>query len=205
MIWRLLATRCRISSSSNSFSRSSSSFSRSAARLWVTSSIASNNAESGLASSKTWRALSSKRATTHRGKLMLDFVSLDRATLGNDLFQKPSKRGDIPLALGQLVEQAALSLGRLCPERLVERAACREHAEIAIEHDQGLANRVHDGVGQRARLLDVARERSDRSSQAFSRNCKTLANFSDISRSAGRLLLLRNCLQWSLLEISGSI
>ena len=39
MIWRLLATRCRISSSSISFSRKSSSFSRSAARLWVTGAI----------------------------------------------------------------------------------------------------------------------------------------------------------------------
>ena len=46
---------------------------------------------------------------------MFDFVSLDRAMLGNDLFQKPSKRGDIPLALGQLVEQAALSLRPALP------------------------------------------------------------------------------------------
>ena len=46
---------------------------------------------------------------------MLDFVGLDRAMLGNNLFQKPSKRGDIPLALGKLVEQAALSWSGSAP------------------------------------------------------------------------------------------
>ena len=155
MIWRLLATRCRISSSSISFSRSRSSFSRSAARLCgdVLDRQQQGGVRVGFVEYLT--RVEQQRAATDRRKVVLDLVGLDRSVLGNDLFQKLAKRRDVPLAVGQLVKQAALSIvGRDC-ERLVERAARRDHPEIAVEHHQGLAHRVHDGIRQRPRLFDA--------------------------------------------------
>jgi hypothetical protein len=39
--------------------------------------------------------------------------------------------------------------------RSAREAADGEHAEVAVKHEQGLAHRVHDGLRERPRILDV--------------------------------------------------
>jgi hypothetical protein len=40
-------------------------------------------------------------------------------------------------------------------ERQVERAAGGDDAKILVEHKQGLANRIHDGLGERPAIFNV--------------------------------------------------
>ena len=106
MIWRLLATRCRISSSSTSFSRSSSSFSRSADRLLgdVLDGQQQSRVRVGFVEYLT--RVEEQRPAADRTEFVLDLIGLDRALCGNDLFEERPQRRNIPLALGQLVEQS---------------------------------------------------------------------------------------------------
>ena len=94
-------------------------------------------------------------AATDGREVVLDLVTLDDAVLGDDLFEKFAQRRDAPLAVGQLVEQAALRLAGRDRERLVERTAGSNYPEISVEHHQGLVNRVNDGIRQRASLPDL--------------------------------------------------
>ena len=40
-------------------------------------------------------------------------------------------------------------------EGQIERAACRDHAQVLVEDQEGLADRIHDGLGESAPVIDV--------------------------------------------------
>ena len=62
----------------------------------------------------------------------------------NDVLEKSTQRGDVPLAVAELVDQAVLGFGRRNPERVIKCAIARLHAQRRIENQQWLTNRVDD-------------------------------------------------------------
>ena len=58
---------------------------------------------------------------------MLDLKAIHRGLLGNDRLQQNAKRGDVPLAVAERVEQAATRLFGIDLEGLAKRAAGRQH------------------------------------------------------------------------------
>src|ERR1043166_3773087 len=95
------------------------------------------------------------RAASGAGKLFFDVIVLHHAMLGYDFFQQQSKLWDVPLAVAQFVEEPALGvLGRYLEER-IKRAARGYHAQRLVEHQDGLADGVDNGLGERARVCDV--------------------------------------------------
>ena len=86
---------------------------------------------------------------------MLDLERVHGGALRDDFLQKDAKRWNVPLTVAERVERPAQNILAADPERQVVGAADGEHAEVAVKHEQGLANRVHDGLRQRPRILDV--------------------------------------------------
>src|SRR5690606_29074074 len=67
--------------------------------------------------------------------------------LGQDLFEEAPELGEVPLPAPELVDEAALRLVRTRFEDLVEAGVRRLDAEVGREDEEGLADRVHDGLG----------------------------------------------------------
>ena len=76
-------------------------------------------------------------AAANPGKLMFDLETVHGGALRDDFLQKDAKSWNVPLAAAERIEW----LG--------------EHAEVAVKHEQGFAHRVHDGLRERPRILDV--------------------------------------------------
>ena len=84
------------------------------------------------------------QASTELWKLVLDLVCVDDVMFRNDIFQELFQRGNIPPSVGQVVEHPALGRPGFAAERLVKGTARGHHAQVAIEHHEGLANGVHN-------------------------------------------------------------
>ena len=86
-------------------------------------------------------------------KIVLDDVILEAAVVRQNLLEELAQRRDVPLAVAKLVDRASDRLGRRYLEGAVERAALSYHAEPVIEHDQGLAHGIDDGLGEASEFL----------------------------------------------------
>jgi hypothetical protein len=75
---------------------------------------------------------------------VLDFVRLDDVVFRDNLFQKLAQRRDVPLAIAQLVELPSSRMLPLDPKRLIKGAARGNDAQVPVEHNEGLADRVYD-------------------------------------------------------------
>ena len=87
-------------------------------------------------------------APTQVRELVLDLVALDRQALGDHRLEQVAQIGDVPLPIAELVERPADGLVATDLEGLEERAAGGHDAEIAVEHEQGLAHGVDDALRQ---------------------------------------------------------
>jgi hypothetical protein len=94
-------------------------------------------------------------AAANPGKLMLDLERVHGGALRDDFLQKLAKSWNVPLTIAERVEWPAQNVLAVDPERQVVGAADGEHAEVAVKHEQGFAHRVHDGLRERPRILDV--------------------------------------------------
>src|ERR1700730_1474437 len=94
-------------------------------------------------------------AAANPGKLMLDLERVHGGALRDDFLQKDAKSWNMPLAVAERVERPAHNVLAVDPARQVVGAADGEHAEVAVKHEQGFAHRVHDGLRERPRILDV--------------------------------------------------
>jgi len=94
-------------------------------------------------------------AAANHGKLMLDLERVHGGALRDDFLQKDAKSWNLPLAVAERIERPAQDVLAVDPERQVVGAADGEHAEVAVKHEQGFAHRVHDGLRERPRILDV--------------------------------------------------
>ena len=95
------------------------------------------------------------RALSQAGEHARDLERLDGRVLGADGRKKKAQFGDIPLAVAELVEHAALGLLPVHPEDEIVGAADGKDAQIAIQDHQGLADGIDDRLGQRM-PIDVA-------------------------------------------------
>ena len=95
------------------------------------------------------------RASSDPGEFLLDFVRLHHGVARQDLLQQHPQLGDVPLAVPQRVDRTAFDILNVELERQIERTACGDHAQVPVEDQQRLADRVHDGLGQHAPIIDV--------------------------------------------------
>src|ERR1700720_2358256 len=98
-------------------------------------------------------------AAANPGKLMLDLERVHGGALRDDFLQKLAKSWNVPLTIAERVEWPAQNFLAVDPERQVVGAADGEHAEVAVKHEQGFAHRVHDGLREGPRILDVLERR----------------------------------------------
>ena len=94
------------------------------------------------------------------GKLMLDSSNASMAARSaDDFLQKRAKSWNLPLTVAERIERLAQNVLAVDPERqVVGERPDGEHAKVAVKHEQGFAHRVHDGLRECPRILDV-RER----------------------------------------------
>jgi hypothetical protein len=59
------------------------------------------------------------------------------------------------LAIAQPINRAAMNVLEIHPERLAESAVCRDDTQILSENQEGIADRIHDSLGERARIIEV--------------------------------------------------
>ena len=85
---------------------------------------------------------------------MADFEVVHRGVLGDDGLQQQPQGRDVPLAVAQVVKQAAVGVLRIDLEDLVERAAGDDHPKVRIEHQERLMDGVQDGLSQRLGVFD---------------------------------------------------
>ena len=85
---------------------------------------------------------------------MFDLIALHLAMFGYDFFQQHSKLRNVPLAIAQLVKKPALGIQGTNLEDLIKRAARGYHAQVFVEHQNRLADRVDNGLGERTRIFD---------------------------------------------------
>lgn len=88
---------------------------------------------------------------------MLHLIVFHHALLGYDFFQQQSKPWNVPLAIAQLVEQPALGVLGADLENRIERAARGDHAQILVEHQNGLVHRVDNRLGECTSIGDVGK------------------------------------------------
>src|ERR1043166_1064552 len=89
------------------------------------------------------------------GKLFFDVIVLHHAMLGYDFFQQQSKLWNVPLTVAQFVEQPALGVPGCHLEERIKRAARGYHAQRLVENQDGLADSVDNGLGERTRVCGV--------------------------------------------------
>ena len=85
---------------------------------------------------------------------VLELEVVEDGALGDDVLEQGPQVGDVPLAVAQLVDEAALGLRGRDVERLVEGAVGGPDAQRGVEDQQGLAHRVHDVLGVVLNILD---------------------------------------------------
>src|SRR5665213_1929483 len=86
------------------------------------------------------------------GELVLDFVTLHHALLGNDFFQQHAKLGNVPLPVAQRVKKSAFGILGADLEGRIEGAARGKHAEVLVEHQNGLADSVDNALSEGPRV-----------------------------------------------------
>jgi hypothetical protein len=89
------------------------------------------------------------------GKVALDFVSLHHGVLWRNVLQQQPKLGDIPLAIAQPIYRTTLNVLTIHPERLMESAVCSDNAQVLIENQERIADRIHDRLGERVPSIGI--------------------------------------------------
>jgi hypothetical protein len=94
-------------------------------------------------------------AASDSSEVVLDFVSLHDRMLRQDFLKQNSELGNIPLTIAQRIDGTALHILPTELECLIERAADRNDTEIFIQHQQRLADGIHDRLGQGTSILNA--------------------------------------------------
>ena len=84
---------------------------------------------------------------------MLDLELFDSGTVRDDVLKDLAQGGYIPLTIAQFMEQTALSFFRSHIKFPVKGPACDHNAQRIVEHDEGFADRIHDGFFEGTMLL----------------------------------------------------
>jgi len=95
------------------------------------------------------------RSPSDNGKISLDFVSLHHGVLGRNVLQQQPKLGDIPLAISQPIYRTTLNILTIQLERLMESAVCSDDAQVLIENQERIADRIYDRLRERVRFVEI--------------------------------------------------
>ncbi|HEV2699686.1 MAG TPA: hypothetical protein VGU90_16965 [Terriglobales bacterium] len=95
------------------------------------------------------------RPSSDNGKVSLDFVSLHHGVLWRNVLQQQPKLGDIPLAIAQPIYRTTLNVLTIHPECLMESAVCSDNAQVLIENQERIADRIYDRLRERVRFIEV--------------------------------------------------
>src|SRR5450432_3154884 len=89
------------------------------------------------------------------GKEMFDLVIHEGVIGGEQFHQQRSQGGNVPLALSQLKDPAVLCLRRLDLEMVVEGLIRVYNAQVIIQNEEWLADRLHNRVREVSRILQL--------------------------------------------------
>ena len=89
------------------------------------------------------------------GKVSFDFVSLHHGVLWRDVLQQQPKFGNIPLAIAQPIYRTTLNVLTIHPERLMESAVSSDNAQVLIENQERIADRIYDRLRERVRFIEL--------------------------------------------------
>ena len=92
-------------------------------------------------------------AADHRERVV-EFEVLEDGTFGNDVLEQRPQVRDVPLAVSQLVDEAAFGLPGGDVERLVKGAVGGLDTERGVEDEQRFPHRVHDVLGVVLNIFD---------------------------------------------------
>ena len=87
-------------------------------------------------------------AAAETGKIVLDLETFDRLVFRQHLLHQMAERRHVPLMLTQFGNAPAARLGLGDSEDGQERLAGRHDGHVVFEHDQRIADRVDDALGQ---------------------------------------------------------
>jgi hypothetical protein len=89
-----------------------------------------------------------EHAPAETGKIVLDLEALDRLVFRKHLFHQMAQRRHVPLMLAQFGNAPAMRLGLGDSEHRQECLARGHDRHVVLEHDQGIADRIDDALGQ---------------------------------------------------------
>jgi len=95
------------------------------------------------------------RLAAKTGEIMFDLEPVHRGPFGDDRFEQQPERRNVPLAVPQIVEQAAVGLFGIDLEGRVKGAARGEHPKLPVEHQEGFGDSIDDRLGEDLRVEDV--------------------------------------------------
>ncbi len=95
---------------------------------------------------RTRRALSTIVRRPELGKIVLHLEIQNLVVVRKDGLQRPAQLGKVPLAVAELVEEPAFCGFPLHLEGVVKGAVRPLDPQPGVQHEQGLAHRLDDGV-----------------------------------------------------------
>jgi hypothetical protein len=93
--------------------------------------------------------------------------------LRNDFLEESAKRRNVPLTVVEVVEQLASCVLLIRSKHLGKGTARRDHAEIPVEHDEGIPHGVDDRAGEGMPILEMAQHVVGHG-EVFSKSRRTL-------------------------------
>src|SRR5580658_10291044 len=115
---------------------------------------AEQNGRAGAALVEHLAGVQAHRARSETGELMLDFIALHYALLGNNFFQQDAKLRNVPLSIAQRVKKSAIGILGADLESRIEGAARSDHAQVLVEYKNGLAHSVDNALSECPRISD---------------------------------------------------
>ena len=91
-------------------------------------------------------------ALSQPGKFPLELETLHRHVLGDHGFEELAQAGNVPLAVGQVEQAAAVGLDRVLFEDFIETTAAGQEPQRVVEHEEGLGQGINDRHREGLRL-----------------------------------------------------
>ena len=149
-----LRSSCPSMARNSSFLRSASSRAAFAPRRSVTSSMPSMDQLGFALLADEAPRIEQHDALAERLENMLHRVVLDGFVLRERFVEQPAQIRDVPLPVAEVVEQLPLGVAGRDAEQPIEGRVRALHAQPPVEHEQRMAHRVDDRLGEVARLAE---------------------------------------------------
>src|SRR5580704_19207914 len=109
---------------------------------------AEQNGRAGAALVENLTGVQAHRARSEARELVLDFIALHHALLGNNFFQQHAKLRNVPLSIAQRIKKPAFGVLGADLEYRIEGATCDDHAQVFVEDKNGLVDSVDNALSE---------------------------------------------------------